>query len=142
MNATCEREGSGFGGVVIALALGGLVVVLLVGRGVDWGALGGERAVSGTQVMQLAPLSEHASVKHPEALVVHMWLSTHDTRGCRWDCSDGRTRYACQDKSGQWLFAVEDAASIITAFFADQSYIVAHTRDDPGCRNDWWMAHP
>jgi hypothetical protein len=94
------------------------------------------------QPVALPPLTEHALL-HAEAQEVHTFLSLADTGGCKWDCSDGRTRYACfHSKVQGWAFAVVEAGVTITAFFTDQDYAVGHTRDFPGCSNPFHGAHP
>jgi hypothetical protein len=129
--------------LVLLAALGGMLVVM--GRALEMVAQApaqtAAQADAEAAIQQLPPLTDHAIVKHAEAVEIHTWLSTHDVRGCRWDCGD-RTIYACRMDSGQWVFAVLDALNTITAYPVDQGYAVGHTRDDPHCRQ--WMngAHP
>lgn len=96
---------------------------------------------TGLMYQQLPPLSDHAKL-HAEATYVWNWLNLHETRGCRWSCPDGRTRYLCHDGE-HWLFAVISTVgdTVITAFYADQEYGVGHTRDY-GCKNPFHPAHP
>ena len=87
------------------------------------------------------PLAGHAA-KHIESQQIWDWLNTNDIRFCRWDCDDGRTRYACWLPGNKLAMAVEDATNIITAFFTNEEYAHANIIDNPRCHRFMNGAHP
>lgn len=89
---------------------------------------------------ELPPLCDHAKL-HADSAEVWEYLNSANTRGCKWDCPDGRTRYFCKMPGGKWAFAVVEGAATVTAFFTSQEYGVGATRD-AGCKNGMHPAGP
>lgn len=145
MTAGTIRTGRGSAGALAGLlAVGGILLALLAfvmtSQNVSLTqSVQPAVAHEGVTVYELKPLHPHAQ-KHAESQVVWSWLSANDTRFCRYECK-GRTYYAC-NMDGRWVFAVEDAAYTVTAFFTTRDYAIGHTRDNPGCHQYMSGAHP
>lgn len=156
MEASRSTGAAGLVGILVLLVIGGMVALTaLQGMGGTIGtlssgsasvqdsssltALVGSALWSPAAVYEVKSLHPHAA-KHQEAQSVWLWLTTHDTRFCRYECK-GRTYYGCR-AGGRWIFAVEDMEYTITAFFTTRDYVVGHTRDNPGCKPYMSGAHP
>lgn len=87
---------------------------------------------------ELPPLTDHA-LEHQDAQQAWNWVQ-HNGRFCRWQCPDGRTRFACNMRgSDRWAMVVLEGDALITAFITNQGYAVESIA---GCTNPWRLSHP
>jgi hypothetical protein len=90
----------------------------------------------------LAPelVKNHSDAKHgDDARAARLWIAGHG-RHCKWECPDGRTRYACRMDDGKWALMVLEGMVEVTAFVTgSQDYVQAFIA---GCENPWHYSHP
>jgi hypothetical protein len=87
-------------------------------------------------------VSSHA-LEHAEAMVVINYVKLFGWFH-RFDCKDGRVRYIVPTPLHKWAFVVLDptASRVITAFWADQDYVVGQIDFCGPGANPWRYAHP
>lgn len=87
---------------------------------------------------KLPPLTDHA-LEHEDAR--QAWTGVqHNGRFCRWQCPDGRTRFACSMRgTSRWAMVVLEGDRLVTAFTTNHTYAVESIS---GCRNPWRFSHP
>jgi hypothetical protein len=81
----------------------------------------------------------HSDIKHgQDAHAARAWIAGHGDN-CKWDCPDGRTRYACRMSGNRWALGVYENGAEVTAFITDsQGYVQAFTA---GCKNPMRYEH-
>ena len=91
------------------------------------------------------PPNEHAVEKHgADAGAALQWiqgLSREKKEFCKYECPDGRTRYACGMKGGNWAVVVYEGVRLITSFITDDQAYIKGSITDP-CSNGWNYSHP
>jgi hypothetical protein len=92
--------------------------------------------------MTLPALNHHAVENHGSDASTarqHVQSLGDKARYCRWECPDGRTRYACGMPGGKWAVLIMAGDAIITAFTTnDRDYVLGMI--DP-CTNHWRYTH-
>ena len=98
MAARTETVGGGSFGIVL---IGSLALVMVAAGLVICGDV----------------LNNHAWEKHgTDATTAEAWIYQNGNN-CRYDCPDGRIRYACEMDNGKWALMVTEDGQMITAFF-------------------------
>jgi len=119
--------------VLIWLVLLAVLAALAVGRMLPTGM-----PATPQLVQPLPELTAHA-LEHEDSRVARDWVQRHG-RFCRWECPDGRTRFACpMAEAGRFAVVVLGRSGLITAFTTNQDYALGAIE---GCRNPWRYAHP
>jgi hypothetical protein len=89
----------------------------------------------------LPPLSEHAKL-HGEATYIHEYLSTHDTRWCKFDCGAKGTKYYCRIGDRVAFALVLEGVKTITAFWVNNDGYNYDPKDDSSCKPFINAVHP
>lgn len=131
-----DGHAGGWSAGVRAVLVVGLLLMGLVALGAVTRLPQGMPRSSAVDV-PLPTLSAHA-LRHEDAALAWEWVQGHG-QFCRWECPDGRTRWACGMPGDRWAIVVVESERLITAFTTNHDYALSVIE---GCYNPWRYAHP
>lgn len=84
--------------------------------------------------------NRHAEERHglAEAEEARQWVQSNG-QFCRWQCPDGRDRFACGMPGGRWAVVVLEGTAEVTAFITDDHGYIRSIIDP--CSNPWRYSH-